>query len=100
MDFHRSCSGSTLSIDRALRCLADIEAAVADGDFEAANAAAQDLKPLLVGAHIDDLVALRERVEDLKLGVIARQAVHADTLKSFQQKRDGAAAYQTFAHMS
>lgn len=89
-----------MSTDKALRCLADIEAAVAEGDFEAADAAAQNLKPLLVGARIDDLVALRERIDNLKLGVIARQTANAETLKTFQQKRDGAAAYRTLAQTS
>ena len=89
-----------MSIDKALSCLADIEAAVAEGDFEAANAAAQNLKPFLIDARIDDLVALRDRIDSLKLGVIARQSTHADTLKTFQQKRDGAAAYRTLAEVN
>ena len=86
-----------MSIQKALSCLADIEAAVAEGDFETANVAAQDLKPLLVSARGDELVALRERVDNLKLGVIARQTEDAATLKTLQQKRDGAAVYRTLA---
>ena len=88
-----------MSIQDALSCLKDIETAVAEGDFETANVAAQDLHPLLINARADELVALRERVDNLKLGVIARRAADGETLKTLQQKRDGAAVYRTLARV-
>ena len=84
-------------LQQALARLNEIEAAVAEGDFESANAAAQDLKPLLVSSNIDELVALRERVNNLTLGVIKRQTEDAAELKSLKQKRGGAEVYQALS---
>ncbi len=82
---------------QALARITEIEAAVAEGDFDAANAAAQDLKPLLISNNIDELVALRERVNNLTLGVIKRQTQDAAELKALKIKRCGAEVYQTLS---
>lgn len=84
-------------LQQALARLNEIEAAVAEGDFEAANNAAQDLKPLLISNNIDELVALRERVNNLTLGVIKRQTQNAAEFKALKQKRCGAEVYQTLS---
>ncbi len=71
-----------------------VEHAVAEGEYELANQAAQRLQPLLGGAGIEEMFELRERMKSLKLGVVSRQAEDAAELKRLQQKRGGAAAYQ------
>lgn len=71
-----------------------VEHAVAEGEYELANQAAQRLQPLLVSAGIDEMVELRERVKSLQLGVVSRQAEDAAELKHLRHKRGGAAAYQ------
>lgn len=83
----------------ALARLEAIEAAVAAGDFDAANAAAQDLRPLLVSRNVEALTALKARVEALKLGVVARQAEQSASLRKLQHKREGAAIYQALAEV-
>ena len=77
-----------------------IEAAVAAGDLEGANAAAADLKPLLVSDRIDELLALRARIENLTIGVTALRDQDLDSLKKLKHQRDGASAYRQMQNRS
>ena len=82
------------SLAAALTQIRDIEVAVAAGDLESANTAAQCLKPLLVSDRIEDILALRKRVENLQLSVKALRNQDAVKFKKLKQQRGGAAAYQ------
>ncbi|MCR9261260.1 MAG: hypothetical protein NXH95_16180 [Pseudomonadaceae bacterium] len=81
-------------LENALNRIRDIESAVASGDLEAANLAAQQLTPLLVSNNIDELLSVRDRIESLTLGVKAMQSGDLDQLRGIQQQRGGAEAYQ------
>ena len=81
-------------LETALSRIKDIEKAVANGDLEAANLAAQQLTPLLVSNNLDELHSMRERIESLTLGVKALQSANLDQLRGVQQQRGGAEAYQ------
>lgn len=81
-------------LELALNRIKDIEAAVAAGDLEAANVAAQQLTPLLVSNNIDELLSIRDRIETLTLGVKALQSADLGQLRGVQQQRGGAEAYQ------
>ncbi|XOV81513.1 MAG: hypothetical protein ACFHXK_11570 [bacterium] len=81
-------------LQSALCRIKEIESAVAAGDLEAANIAAQQLTPLLVSNNIDELLAMRERIESLTLGVKALQSQDIAQLRGVQQQRGGAQAYQ------
>ncbi len=81
-------------LQRALSHIKEIESAVAAGDLDAANVAAQQLTPLLVSEKIDDLLALRERVQNLTIGVKDLKAQDLAQLRGVQQQRGGAQAYQ------
>lgn len=78
----------------ALAQVKRIEAAVAAGDLESANAAAQDLMPLLVRERIEDMLALRDRLETLTMDVKTLRAQDAAELKQLHQQRSGIAAYR------
>jgi hypothetical protein len=88
-----------LAMDKALTQLQSIEAAVADGDLELANNAAAKLKPLLIGENIDELLAVRKRIEALTLEVHQVRKQQSQTLKQIRQQRGGAAAYQDMQRM-
>ena len=81
-------------LQTALVQVGEIEAAVAAGDLELANSAAQSLKPLLVSEHVDDLLVLRARLEALTIGVRELRAQDLSALKKVKQQRGGAAAYE------
>jgi|GEM_PF-2617434 len=81
-------------LETALKRVKDIESAVASGDLEAANLAAQQLTPLLVSNNIDELLSIRDRIESLTLGVKALQSADLSQLRGVQQQRGGAEAYQ------
>ena len=78
----------------ALAQVKRIEAAVAAGDLDGANQAAQDLMPLLVRERIEDMLALRDRIETLTMDVEALRAQDAAQLKQLRQQRGGVAAYR------
>lgn len=82
------------NLQTALEQLGNIEAAVAAGDLDLANAAAQSLKPLLVSEHVDDLLLLRARIEALTIGVKELRAQELSAFKKVKQQRGGAAAYE------
>ena len=81
-------------LELALHRIKDIESAVAEGDLEAANIAAQQLTPLLVSNNIDELLSIRDRIANLTLGVKALQSADLGELRGVQQQRGGAEAYQ------
>ena len=82
------------SLAAALAQVKDIEAAVASGDLELANKAAQELKPFLIDRGVDELVELRRRIENLTLGVTVIRAQGAGEIKKLSNSRGAAAAYQ------
>ena len=82
------------NLEQALNRIKDIESAVANGDLEKANLAAQQLTPLLVSNNIEELRSIRERIDSLTLGVKALQSTNLGQLRGVQQKRGGAEAYQ------
>ncbi len=82
------------SFDLALSQLDIIEAAVKAGDLEAANAATQKLKPLLVSERVDEIAALKARVDALTMGVRTLQSQGAQDLKLCRRRRRGLDAYQ------
>lgn len=82
------------SLQTALQQIGEIETAVADGDLVLANTAVQTLKPMLVSRSIDDLLALRTRIEKLTIGVKALRDEDAASLLQLKSQRGGAAAYQ------
>lgn len=88
------------NMQAALRLLANIESAVADGDLASANSAASDLKPLLVGRQIDELLAVRQRIAELTLGVKTIRSRNLDAIKELKSSRGGAAAYQAMQAQS
>ncbi|MEM9620771.1 MAG: hypothetical protein AAF993_03930 [Pseudomonadota bacterium] len=79
----------------ALAQLDIIEAAVEAGDLEAAQVAARKLKPLLVSEQVDQLTALKARIDALAIGVQAMQDQDARQLKQMRRQRVGIDAYQT-----
>lgn len=81
-------------LQQALSRVKEIESAVAAGDLNAANVAAQQLTPLLVSDKIDDLLALRGRIQNLTIGVRALRAEDLTQLRGVQQQRGGAQAYE------
>jgi hypothetical protein len=87
-------------LEKALARVKDIESAVANGDLEKANLAAQQLTPLLVSNNIDELHSIRERIDSLTLGVKALQSTKLDQLRGVQQQRGGAEAYQAMQQSS
>ena len=84
-------------LQQALSRLDEIETAIAEGDLEAANAAAQDLKPLLISNNIDELVALRERINTLSLGVVNMQSQGVRQLRALKHTRGGVEVYQALS---
>ena len=78
----------------ALAQVKRIEAAVAAGDLDGANEAAQDLMPLLVSERIEDMLALRERIASLSIEVKSIRDQDATQLKALKQQRGGAQAYR------
>lgn len=82
------------SLQAALEQVQKIEAAVAAGEFERANVAAQQLKPLLVSEQIEELQALRSRIDELTIGVREHQTQSAVRIKDLRLKRGGTATYQ------
>lgn len=82
------------SLQTALQQIQQIETAVADGDLVLADSAVQSLKPMLVSRNIDDLLALRTKIENLTIGVKALRGQGAADLLQVKLQRGGAAAYQ------
>ena len=82
------------NFEGALALLATIETAVAEGDLAGANHAAAELKPMLVGRQMDELLAVRQRIEKLTLGVKTIRSSKWDAIKELKSSRGGAAAYQ------
>jgi hypothetical protein len=82
------------SLQTALQQIHEIESAVAQGDLELADSAVQSLKPMLVSKNIDDLLALRSKIEKLTIGVKALRDDGATSLLQLKLQRGGAAAYQ------
>jgi len=81
--------------ESALSQLDMIEAAVKAGDLEMAQVATQKLKPLLVSERIDQVAALKARVDALVIGVRTLQQADAQALMKLRRQRVGIDAYHT-----
>lgn len=82
----------------ALALLDQVESAIADGDLETANQVVAHLKPLLASTRVDELTALKSRIDGLNLTVRRKRQSHKEALKKVMTQNQAIDQYQAIAN--
>ena len=72
-----------------------IALAIAAGDLEAADGALKELKPLLVSDRIEELRALKARIDEMTLVVRKQRSETSDELRAVVSQRQAVQTYQS-----
>lgn len=83
-----------MSLHQAETQMDIIARAIDSGDLAEADAALQALRPLLVSDRIDELMALKERVESMTLVVHRHRSDQSSALKQILGQRNAIGQYR------
>jgi hypothetical protein len=78
----------------AIDTLEAIENAVIEGELDTARELLADLKPLLIGRSVDELMQCKSKIDQLTIAAEARKAARSADLKSLAQKRSSVSKYR------
>jgi hypothetical protein len=82
-----SAHQADIQIDRIAR-------AIDSGDLVEADSALQALRPLLVSDRVDELLALKEKVDSMTLVVRRHRSKHSEALKNMLSQRNAIGQYR------
>ncbi len=75
-----------------------VEKAISAGDLVTASEAIVALRPLLVSNQVEQLLALKTRIDRMKFAVVAQRADHKSQLKKIVSTNHAAHRYQEVAN--
>ena len=73
--------------------LDEIEDAVESGDISAAAERIAGLRPLLVSERVNEVIALRKRIEALKVRVVKTREIHKQNLRQVMGSQQAINSY-------